>query len=360
MRLRATGKLKQCVKRYRELNVGWIDHHATEATNLRSKARRYRRNICLKAKPINGGIMTGRKIRLLVLSLAAFGVACAGLSQRAAAFAGRISIKSDGHTRSAVIIEHRRLKKDRRMLVVVLHGGKDHGARIRRELGLEREMRSAGPVFVYPDTLGGKWNVSPGVASTHDSLFVRSLIAKLVTDGIADQRKIFLVGSASGGSMALQLACEHSSLFAGAAILLNAPSEHLVENCHLTHPMGFLLITHAANRHIALGSSNATPAGAIPPLSPTEQILAVFAKAANCGPRKAIAEFPHHGSRKAPHAIFERYEGCKAPVEFARVQRGGHEFSKGKKAGERGRKAFHNSDWNTAALIWNLFRKTGG
>lgn len=302
--------------------------------------------------------MTGRKIRLLVLSLAAFGVACAGLSQRAAAFAGRISIKSGGHTRSALIIEHRRLKKDRRMLVVVLHGGKDHGARIRRALGLERDMRSAGPVFVYPDTPGGKWNISTDAAGKNDSLFVRNLIAKLVADGIADQRKIFLVGSASGASMALQLACEHSDLFAGAAILLNAPPEHLVENCHLTHPMSFLLIAHT--QHITHEGSKATPAGTSPSLSPTEQTLAVFAKAADCGPRKAIAEFPHRGPRKASHAIFERYESCKAPVEFARIQRGGHAISKGKKAGERGRKAFRNSDLNKAALIWNLFRKTGG
>jgi polyhydroxybutyrate depolymerase len=358
LRLRATGKLKQCVKRYRELNVGEIDHPATAATNLRSKARLYRRNICLQAKPINGGIMTGRKIRLLVLSLAAFGVACAGLPRHAAAFSGRISIESGGHTRSALIIEHRRLKKDRRMLVVVLHGGKDHGARIRRALGLERDMRSAGPVFVYPDTPGGKWNVSPGMAAEHDSLFVRDLIAKLVADGIVDQHKIFLVGSASGGSMALKLACEHSDLFAGAAILLKKPPEHLVENCHLTHPMGFLLITHT--QHTTHQVSKATPAGTSPPLSPTEQTLAAFAKAADCGPRKAIAEFPHHGSRKVPHAIFERYEGCKAPVEFAHIPRGGHVISKGKKASERGGKAFHNSDLNTAALIWNLFRKTGG
>lgn len=304
--------------------------------------------------------MTERKIRLLVFCLAAFGLACTGLPQRAAAFAGRISIKNGGHTRSALIIEHRRLKKDRRMLVVVLHGGKDHGARIRRELGLERDMRSAGPVFVYPDTPGGKWNISSDAAGKNDSLFVRNLIAKLVADGIADQRKIFLVGSASGGSMALQLACEHSSLFAGAAILLNALPAPLVENCHPTHPMGFLLIAHTASRHVAHEGSKATPAGAIPPLSPIEQTLAAFAKAANCGPRKAIAEFPHRGPRKASHALFERYEGCKAPVEFARIQRGGHVIPKGKKAGEHSRKAFRNSGLNRSALIWNLFRKTGG
>src|SRR6185437_8195877 len=118
----------------------------------------------------------------------------------------------------------------RRMLVVVLHGGKDHGARIRRWLGLERDMRSASPVFVYPDTMGGRWNVSPGIAGKNDSLFVRDLIAKLVADGIADQHKIFLVGSASGGPMALQLACEHSNLFAGAAIILHAPLAPSAEN----------------------------------------------------------------------------------------------------------------------------------
>lgn len=302
--------------------------------------------------------MTGRKIRLLLLCLAAFGLACAGLPQRAAAFAGRISIKSGGHTRSAFIIEHRRLKKDRRMLVVVLHGGKDHGARIRRALGLERDMRSAGPVFVYPDTMGGKWNASPGTAGKNDSLFVRDLIAKLVADGIADQRKIFLVGSASGGSMALQLACEHSDLFAGAAIILHAPPALLAENCHPAHPMGFLLIAHA--RRITHEGGKATPAGTNPPLSPLEQTLTAFAKAAGCSPRKAIAEFPHHGPRNAPHAIFERYESCKTPVEFADIPRGGHATSKGKKAGERGRKIFRNPDLKASTLIWNLFRKTSG
>ncbi len=86
-------------------------------------------------------------------------------------------------TRTALIVQHERLKKARRSVILVLHGGKGYGARIRRNLGLEDIVRSSGPVMVYPNALGGTWNVTTGAAAeTRFPVASGDLIAKLVAE----------------------------------------------------------------------------------------------------------------------------------------------------------------------------------
>ena len=307
--------------------------------------------------------MTTRKLQLVFFFsiVAALCVGCLGLPDRAAAFAGRISIQAGGVPRTALIVEHERLKKARRPVVVVLHGGKGYGARIRRSLGLEDIMRSAGPVMVYPDALGGNWNVTTGAAAIHDSLFVRSLIAKLVANEIADRHRIFLVGSSSGGLMALRLACEHSGLFAGAAILIASLPADLAETCHPTHPLRFLMIAGTADPFIPYQGGKANLADNKSPLLSVEKTLVIFATAAQCGTGKTVTEFPHHDPKNETRAYFEKFNGCKVPIELVRIEGGGHTIPGRWKGGERGRMVGpYNNDFDSAALIWELFHKARG
>lgn len=281
-----------------------------------------------------------------------------GLPDHAAAFSGRISVQAGGLMRTALIVEHERLKKSRRSVIIVLHGGKGYGAGVRRNLGLEEIMRTSGPVMVYPDSIGGKWHVAPGAPANRDSLFVRNLITKLVADGIADRHRIFLVGSSSGGPMALQLACQHSRLFAGAAILIASLPEEFAASCHPSHPLRFLMIAGTADPFVPYQGGRANLVDTTATLLPIEKTLAIFAQAADCGTDKIVTEFPHPDSKNATRAYLEKFKGCKVPVALVRIEGGGHTIPGRWKGGERGKLVGpHNYDFNSAALIWDLFRK---
>jgi polyhydroxybutyrate depolymerase len=301
------------------------------------------------------------KIARSILSLgiaAAFCICAIGWSAAAHAFTGKISIEVGGVTRTALIVQHERLKKARRALIIVLHGGKGYGARIRHNLGLEDIVRSSGPVMVYPNALSGNWNVTSGAAEKHDAAFIRDLIAKLIADGIADRHRVFIVGSSSGGLMALQLACEHSALFAGVAILIASLPAELEQSCHPSHPLRFLMIAGTADPITPYDGGNADLEDYKSPLLSVDQTVGIFAEAAHCGTAASVTEFPHHDPKNPTHADVKKFDDCKVPVELVRIEGGGHTIPGRWKGGERGRMVGpYNNDFDSAVLIWELFHK---
>ena len=311
---------------------------------------------------LRDGIMTPIKSgSLLLIAVLITLAATFGLSRPASALTGRISLEVGGATRTALIIQHERLKKSRRAVVIVLHGGKGYGARLRHNLGLEDIIGSSSPVMVYPNAIGGNWNVSSSAAGRYDSEFIGDLIAKLVADGIADRHRIFLVGSSSGGLMALRLLCEHSSVFAGAAILIASLPADLAQSCHLTHALPFLLIAGTADPAIPYDGGNADLADNKSALLSVEDTVAIFAQAAHCEASKTTTEFPHHDASGATHAFLEKFDGCKVPVELVRIEGGGHMIPGRWNGAERGRMTGPtNDDFDSALLIWELFRKAHG
>lgn len=310
-----------------------------------------------RAIVIYDGIMKTQKFRLIVL-FSVLAAICFGLPGRAVAFSGRISVQAGGLARTALIVEHERLKKTRRPVILVLHGGKGYGVGLRRNLGLGEMMRSPGPVMVYPDAIGGKWNVTLGAPAKRDSLFIRALITKLIADGIADRHRIFVVGSSSGGPMALQLACENSGLFAGAALLIASLPEEFAASCHPTHPLRFLMIAGTADPFVPYRGGKANLIDTTAKLLPIEKTLAIFAQAAGCGTDKIVTAFPHRDPKNTTRAYLEKFKGCKVPVELARIEGGGHSIPGRWKGGERGKMVGpHNYDFNSATLIWELFRR---
>src|SRR5205807_2709659 len=62
-------------------------------------------------------------------------LAVTGFPSAALAAAGRITLVSDGVPRTAIFVQHRRLKQARRPAVIILRGGREKGARLRRIFG---------------------------------------------------------------------------------------------------------------------------------------------------------------------------------------------------------------------------------
>ncbi len=176
----------------------------------------------------------------LALLSGVLAMACPGSMAHAAS--GRVTIESGGQARSAILVEHARLKKTRRPVIIILHPGGGAASRTRHMLGLEDKSRSASPVMVYPEALSGHWNDASKPGDNRDVTFIHDLVAKLISEGIADRRRIFIVGISSGGLMAMKLACAGTEDFAGVVAIFATLPADLAASCKPARPLPFLLL----------------------------------------------------------------------------------------------------------------------
>ena len=308
----------------------------------------------------NGRGAAGRRgLAAIACGVASF-VLAAGFAPAASAFSGRMSVESGGVTRSAIVVEHERLKRSRRPVVLVLHGGNGNGARIRRNLGLEDVGRSAGRIIVYPDAIGGHWSDGPGAAASRDVAFIRDLVGKLVSEGIADRRKVFLVGSSTGGMMVLRTLCESGESFAGAAVLIAGLPADLADTCKPARPLPLLMVLGTADALVPYkGGRTSLPDSKIDVLS-ADSTLSVFARAAGCADTRATTPVPDRDPHDGSRAYIDKFTGCKVPVELVRVEGGGHSIPgrsvEGRVSGAVGTR---NNDVDTARLIADFFKPLG-
>ncbi|MEJ0095268.1 MAG: phospholipase [Methylocella sp.] len=295
----------------------------------------------------------------LALALVVASVAVVGLPERALAAAGRISIESGGVARTAILVQHRRLKRARRPLVIVLRSGKEKGPHLRRIFGLEEMASSSGPVLIYPDPVGGRWSDAPGPEAAHDATFIRDIVAKLVSDGLVDHRKVFIIGISSGGLAALRIACDNTSLFAGAAALITSLPADLAATCKPSHPLPLIMIVGTADASVPYGGGKANLPSSKVELLSVDATLAIFGKAAGCGEGRTTTPLPEFDAREGVRAYLDKLNGCKVPIEALRVEGGAH-IVPGHWTGADPARSPHNNGGESAKLIWDFFRRLGG
>jgi polyhydroxybutyrate depolymerase len=307
-------------------------------------------------------IARGRKLIAFVLGAGSLAgawwllLAFAGFPSAALAAAGRVTIVSDGVPRTAILVQHRRLKQARRPAVIILRGGREKGARLRRIFGLEEMARSSGAVLIYPEPLAGRWGDASGPEARRDAVFIHDLIAKLVARGIADRGKVFLVGIATGGTMALRVACDEKNVFAGMAVLEASLPSDLEASCKPSHPIPLMMIAGTADPFS--GGKASLPHGKMELLS-IDATLGLFGKAAGCAGSVTTTIFPAKDLHDGTRAYLEKLNNCKVPVEAIRIEGGGHALAGPSSEGGPGH-GLANGDVNGAKLVWDFFRPLGG
>jgi polyhydroxybutyrate depolymerase len=299
---------------------------------------------------------------------------CAGLLFTACpsiahAASGRVTIESGGVTRSAILVEHARLKKTRRPVIIILHSGGGGAVRVRHTLGLEDKARSASPVMVYPEAIAGHWSDAAKPGDTRDATFIHDLIAKLISEGIADRHRIFIVGGSSGGIMALKLACSGAEDFAGVVAIFASLPTDLRASCKPAHPLPLLLILGTADPFVPYNGGEANLVDIKAALLPGSATLDLFAKAAGCGDAHTTTTFADHDTKDNSRAYLDKLTGCKVPVELLRIEGGGHLLPRigalgaGARAPEGGDRAaaqgMRNRDVDAPLLIWDFLRHLG-
>lgn len=284
----------------------------------------------------------------------------AGMPSAALAAAGRVTVISAGIPRTAILVQHSRLKQARRAAIIILRGGREKGGRLKRTFSLEELARSSGAVLVYPEPLSGQFEAGPGPEAARDSAFIHDLIAKLLVRGIADREKVFLVGFRTGGMLALRSACEGNDALAGVAVFGASLPADLEASCRPLRPTPLLIVASAADPMIPFHGGTATlPHGKVEVLS-VGATLGLFGKAAGCQGGMTTSVLPereaHHGGIRAH---LDKLDNCSTPVEAIRIEGAGHALPG--LAGEAGAShGFAAGDAAGAKLVWDFFSPLGG
>ncbi len=130
-------------------------------------------------------------------------------------------------------------------LVIALTKWEEDASWMEVTTNFDDQATKGGFVVVYPEGFDQSWNAgsSPlccGDAQSQnidDVAFIRQLIARLVSTGYIDPKRVFVTGFAVGGMMAYRLACELSNQIAAIASVEGA----LVTNaCKPTRPISVL------------------------------------------------------------------------------------------------------------------------
>ena len=281
--------------------------------------------------------------------------------QPAQAAYGRVTLTINGVKRTATLVEFDRLKKRRRPVIMVLHGGaggSGAGLRARRNLGVDMAARKVGAIVVYPDAVDGYWGrAKPGEPAPDDAAFLRALATRLIEQGVASHRRIYVAGVSGGGMLAMKIACEQSDLFSGAgAFVANMPVEWAA-SCNPVQPVAFMLMNGTADPMVPFNGGIANmPEGPRDVLS-SEATYSLFTKAAQCAGRHTetiLDRDRNDGSR----VLIDHGVACRAPVVFVKVEGGGHTIPGRRLSGSRGMPVgAQNNDLDGARLMWEFLLK---
>jgi len=112
--------------------------------------------------------------------------------------------------------------KTRVPLLIDMHGSGLDATNQQGTSGWGRKADATGFIVIYPNALNARWNAgtccSPSVEQHVDDVgFLRAVVAKTLTDGCIDGKRVYASGLSGGGLMSYRLACEASDVFAAVA-----------------------------------------------------------------------------------------------------------------------------------------------
>ncbi|WP_247987771.1 PHB depolymerase family esterase [Bradyrhizobium sp. 186] len=220
-------------------------------------------------------------------------------------------------------------------LVIVLHGKTQRGADMVARTAWPQVAKREGLAVVFPDGLNNAWadartKAGPALrgppAGTDDIAFIAKLVEKLVADGTADTRHVYVTGVSNGGAMAMTLACARADLFAaGASVIMNLTDEAAV-TCHPSRPLPMLIMNGTADPLVPYEGGRGSSYYAADGFWSTAETLAFWRKLNGCETGDAgVTDLPDRApsDQSTVTRISSRCPGGHDVVLY-RVNRGGH------------------------------------
>jgi polyhydroxybutyrate depolymerase len=249
-------------------------------------------------------------------------------------FAEQIQLVVDGRARTYLL--ERPAAQGPRPTIIMLHGYTGNAAQIAQQTGLAEPAKQAGFVAVFPEGLAGRWNLLPPSKQTaryvqlfqsgggvpDDVAFLETLIGDLNRRGIADPKRIYLVGRSLGGAMALRMTCLDARMFAAVALLISAMPEETGEDCRPAHPLPVLMLNVTADPMVPYPGGRIGEAGlssGVTNVWSAERLLAFFRKLNGCNESPEHAVSPSQNPQAPKHEV-RRWTSCSGgPVVFHRI-----------------------------------------
>lgn len=176
-------------------------------------------------------------------------------------------------------------------LVVVLHGKTQRGADMVARTAWPQVAKREGFAVVFPDGLNHAWadartKAGPALRGppegTDDVAFIATLVEKLVANGTADPKRVYVAGISNGGAMAMTLACTRADLFAaGASVIMNLTDEAAV-TCHPSRPLPMLIMNGTADPLVPYEGGRGSSYFAADGFWSTDETLAFWRKLNGC------------------------------------------------------------------------------
>jgi polyhydroxybutyrate depolymerase len=256
-------------------------------------------------------------------------------------------------------------------LVVVLHGKTQRGADMMTRTAWPQVAKREGFAVVFPDGLNHAWadartKAGPALrgppAGTDDVGFIAKLVEKLVANGTADPRRVYVTGISNGGAMAMTLVCARADLFAaGASVSMNLTDEAAV-TCHPSRPLPMLLMNGTADLLVPYEGGRGSSYYAADGFWSTDETLAFWRKLNGCETDNADAtDLPDRApaDQSTVTRISSRCPGGHDVVLY-RINQGGHRmpgFSPDARFPKVAASLLgsQNGDIDAAETIWTFF-----
>ncbi len=161
-----------------------------------------------------------------------------------------LTVQHEGLARSYLLYVPNSLKAvTSRPAVLLLHGNGGSGKSIMGWSGLNALAESEGFVAIYPQTVGGRgWNDGrPNKAGYDDLGYIQKVVAAVVQSSAVNVGKVFVAGASSGGFMTQRLACEASTEFRAAGVVIALLTTSLGETCAPEKSLPMVFITGDAD-----------------------------------------------------------------------------------------------------------------
>lgn len=176
----------------------------------------------------------------------------------------RSTLEHGGLNRSYVVYVPSSVKAGKAVpLVLDFHGNGSNSAQEESGSGWRQKADAEGFIVIYPDGVGGSWNVGNccGQAlsgNVDDVGFAKAMIAAVSEAACIDSKRVYATGISNGAGLSHRLACEAADVIAAIAA---ASADLVTDPCKPVRPISELSVRGLSDTLVAYAGGNTGSTG---------------------------------------------------------------------------------------------------